>query len=309
MTNLITIDCHYLRPKFAASFLIIEEGKAVFIECNTAHAIPHLLAALNREGLSPKDVKYLIVTHAHLDHAGGSSTLLEACPQAVLLCHPRAARHLVDPSRLVDSAKQVYGEKRFRALYGELNPIPPEKVRAIGDGERIQFGSREFNFIHTLGHANHHLCVGDGKHGEPIERVFTGDAFGLCYPALPGFIFPSTSPTGFDPAEARLSIQKILETGAQKAALTHFGEISNLSGAAKQLFKHLDFSECLMKKAMQREESGQSLSKICEQELRNFFQKELEIYGINPGPPIWDLLSLDLELNAAGIANAAVKLL
>jgi glyoxylase-like metal-dependent hydrolase (beta-lactamase superfamily II) len=106
MSRTVTIDCDYVMPQLAASFLREEKGEVAFIEANTSIALPKLLAALKRERFSPEQVKYVIVTHVHLDHAGGASALMEACPNATLLAHPRAARHLIDPTRLVASAKQ-----------------------------------------------------------------------------------------------------------------------------------------------------------------------------------------------------------
>src|SRR5689334_19071829 len=123
----ITIDCQYLYPEFAAAYLVIEGQEALFIENNTAHATPLLIQALKKEGLELNQVKYLIVTHIHLDHSGGSYSLLNACPNATLLAHPRAAPHLIDPSKLIKSAKKVYGEAAFEELYGEVKPIAAER--------------------------------------------------------------------------------------------------------------------------------------------------------------------------------------
>ena len=147
MHNIEVIDCKYLRPQFAASFLIQEGERAVFVENNTAHSVPLLLGRLRVRKLSPNQVDFIIVTHVHLDHAGGSHALMEACPNAILLAHPRAAKHLIDPTRLVESAKRVYGVEHFRELYGEIGAIPKERVREMADGEGIGWwASRAFCF-------------------------------------------------------------------------------------------------------------------------------------------------------------------
>src|SRR5262245_32932848 len=116
--SVVTIDCDYIRPRFAAAYLRVAGDEAAFVETDTAHAAPKLLAALAEQGLSPEAVRWVIVTHVHLDHAGGAGAVMRACPNATLLAHPRAARHLVDPSKLTASAIQVYGDARFRDLYG-----------------------------------------------------------------------------------------------------------------------------------------------------------------------------------------------
>ncbi|MBY0370332.1 MBL fold metallo-hydrolase, partial [bacterium] len=118
VSSLDTIDCGYCFDDFAASFLLVEGNRAAFVETNTAHAVPRFLEALRKRGLGPEAVDYIVVTHVHLDHAGGTAALAAACPQARVLAHPRAARHLKDPSKLVASAKAVYGEERFSELYG-----------------------------------------------------------------------------------------------------------------------------------------------------------------------------------------------
>lgn len=304
----ITIDCQYLRPRFAASYLLLEEESAAFVENNTAHSVPLLLDALLKEGRRPEQVRYLIVTHVHLDHAGGSSALMRACPNATLLAHPRAAPHLIDPARLVTSARKVYGDAVFRELYGEITPIDSRRVRVMGDGETLRFGSRNLRFIHTRGHANHHFCI----HDDRSDAVFTGDSFGLAYPDLQGhglFIFPSTSPTDFLPSEARVGIRRILETGASRAFLTHFGEITRLEEAARQLGEHLDFSERLLNEVAASGIEGGELASVCERRLRAHLRNSLRKRGLPAEDAgIWELLQLDLKLNAEGIAHAAEKL-
>jgi hypothetical protein len=145
--TITTIDCHYLdRPEFAAAYLLVDGDEAAFIDNNTHHALPRLLAALAGTGLAAEQVRYLIITHVHLDHAGGTSALAQACPQATVLAHPRAARHVIDPDKLIASAKSVYGEDEFRRLYGEIEPVDKDRVQSIEDGEKVTLGSASWNF-------------------------------------------------------------------------------------------------------------------------------------------------------------------
>lgn len=306
MRKIVTIDCDYIHPRFAAAFLLIENGRAAFIENNTAHATPKLLAALAENGLSPEAVDYLIVTHVHLDHAGGTSALLAHCPRATVLAHPKAARTLVDPSRLVASARKVYGDAAFEKLYGEIRPIDAGRVRAMADEETLALGSRTLRFLHTKGHATHHFCVLDSG----SDGIFTGDAFGLRYPALQShglFVFPSTSPIDFDPDEARRSVRRIAATGAKRAFLTHYGEVEQVAEAADQLVVHLDAHERVLLDAVKSPLAGAALAKACEAKLREHFVAFTASLQWTPSPDEWALLALDIEINAQGIAYVAEK--
>src|SRR5262252_7164347 len=159
--NIFAIDTEYIRPNLAASHLIIENGRAAFVDTGANSSVPHLLQALSQHGLEPADVDYVFLTHVHLDHAGGAGALMRSLPNAKCVVHPRGARHMIDPSKLVAASKSVYGEKRFAKLYGDLNPIPAERVITVQDGDRLNLSSREYTFIHTAGHANHHYCIID----------------------------------------------------------------------------------------------------------------------------------------------------
>jgi glyoxylase-like metal-dependent hydrolase (beta-lactamase superfamily II) len=231
---------------------------------------------------------------------------MQACPNATLLAHPRAVPHLVDPSKLVSSAKKVYGEESFQRFYGAIQPISSQRVREVQDGQNIPFGSSTLHFFYTRGHANHHMCIVDSA----SEGVFTGDSFGLAYPILQKkglFIFPSTSPTDFDPIEACISIQKILRCGAKKAYLTHFGEISRLQEAADQLLNHLDFSQRLFHQSMNSSLEGKGLDEYCLQEERAYFEQLSTQKNLDWDSKTWDLLDLDIRLNAMGVAFSARK--
>ncbi|HEY2510095.1 MAG TPA: MBL fold metallo-hydrolase, partial [Polyangiaceae bacterium] len=174
-----TIDCDLI-PRFTAAYLRVAGDECAFVEAHTPHALPKLLGALEAQGRRPEEVRWIVVTHAHLDHASGASALLAQCPNAVLLAHPRAARHLIDPQKLVASATQVYGEARFAELYGRIDPIPADRVRALEDGARFPLGDATLTVHHTAGHAKHHFVV----HDPALKTVYTGDTFGLVYPAL-----------------------------------------------------------------------------------------------------------------------------
>lgn len=302
--RVVTIDCDYTgKAGVAAAFLLIDGEEAAFVETNTNHAVPRLLAALDAEGLSVSQVRYVICTHIHLDHAGGAGTLMAACPEATLLMHPRAAPHAIDPSRIVAGASAVYGEERFAELYGTIEPVAAERVRALEDGATVPFGTGELTFLHTRGHANHHFCVlcGDG--------IFTGDSFGIVYPALQQqgvFAFPSTTPTDFDGPAAHASIDRILATGAKRAWLTHTGEQTELAQIAEQLHRQLADYEAVLDEADASELEGPALEAFCGGRIRALFDAEVAARGLTDHPDL-DVLEIDIDLNGQGIAFAVKK--
>ncbi|MCB1180238.1 MAG: MBL fold metallo-hydrolase [Leptospiraceae bacterium] len=303
--SVITIDCNYVKEELASAFLMIEGEEALFVENNTSQAVPFLLKSLDNNNIKKENVKYLIITHVHLDHAGGTSALLKHLPNAIVLAHPKAAPHLINPERLVESAKKVYGAENFQKLYGEIEPVPKEKVRIMQDWEKIQFGSRFLKFIFTRGHANHHFVIHDSK----TNGVFTGDSFGIGYPAIQKgkkpFIFPSTTPTDFDPVEARLSIEKILQTGAEKVYLTHFGEWHYMKEGADQLIDGLNEFEKLLTKVSDINFPEEQIDSYCVDNVYNYFMKEAASRDLQ-GEGL-EFLKFDAEINAMGISFAAKR--
>lgn len=303
--GVVTIDCRYIRPGHAAAFLLPEPSGAAFIENNTAHAVPHLLEALHAEGLSPEQVRYAIITHLHLDHAGGTSALLAACPNAAVYCHPRAVRHLADPSRLIAGAKAVYGAAQFDALYGRIEPIPEARIHAVEDGEQLGVGPYTLTFLHTPGHAKHHIAIHDAR----TKGVFTGDIFGIMstHPARgPALVF-STAPTDFDPPAARDSIRRIRQTGAERLFLTHFGAVENLDRAEAQIRASLDDFEAILERARASALEGEALTAQCEANVRAALERFLPQWGAPAEPDDWDWLEDDIRINAQGLAYAAQK--
>ena len=300
----ITIDCDARTPQFTAAYLRIAGKECAFIETETSHARPKLLAALAASGRTVEDVRWIVVTHAHLDHAAGAGGLLAACPRATLLAHPRAARHLIDPTKLVKSATAVYGEERFARLYGKIEPIPKERVRALEDGETFELGGATLRVFHTAGHANHHFVVDDPA----IESVYTGDSFGLVYPALQRhglFALATTSPTNFDAKEARISIDRIRGLGEKHVCLTHFGASTDVDGIAKQLHAWIDRADAWVEEAARGTETVDAITERLRASWRDAIARESEARDLRFGPAEWELLAMDIDLNAQGLAVAA----
>ncbi len=229
------IDTLYQRPGMAASHLIVEDGHAAFVDTGAAPAAPRLLAALSELGLEREQVDFLFLTHVHLDHAGGAGQLMRALPKARAVVHPRGARHLVDPAKLIEGSIAVYGKEKFSRLYGEILPIAQDRVIATTDGQRLRLGSRNFEFIDTPGHARHHHCVVDLDHCE----IYSGDVFGICYhefdTSAGPFIFPTTTPVQFEPDAMLASVDRLLTYRPKRIYQTHFGPVGEVKRLADDL--------------------------------------------------------------------------
>ena len=307
-TGVRIIDTHYAgQTGVAAAYLLVEKGEAAFIEANTSLATPRLLAALAAEGLTPEQVKYVIITHIHLDHAGGAGALMAACPNATLLAHPKAAPHAIDPTRIIAGATQVYGEKALAILYGAIDATPAERVRAMEDGETVVLGGRTLTFLHTRGHANHHFCVYDDR----SNAVFTGDSFGVIYPHLQHrgtLALASTSPTDFDEQAAHESVDRIVATGAECVYPTHFGAVRDLAGAARQLHAQLTRSGAAVRTALEEDLQDGELDVFCAAQARSIIEDQLEMCGWGPEDARSGLIAIDVDLNGQGLAFAVRKI-
>lgn len=238
------LDSGYIRPRLDAIHLIVEQRRVAFIDTGTYESVPRMLGALARLGLSADSVDYVILTHVHLDHAGGAGLLMQHCPRAKLVVHPRGAPHMIDPSKLWAATVAVYGEPRARKDYGELLPIPRERVIEAGDGHTVSLAGRVLRFVDTPGHAKHHFCVWD----ETARALFTGDTFGLSYRELDQdhgggtrqFILPTTTPTQFEPPALHASIDKLLALHPRAIYLTHYSEITDVARLGADLHRLID---------------------------------------------------------------------
>jgi len=233
--GITAIDCDYVRPKLAASHLVVDAGRAAFVDTGTAHSVPTLLAALEAKGLSPAAVDWVLTTHVHLDHASGAGALMRQLPNARCAIHPRGVRHLVEPTKLIEGSKAVFGRERFHALFGDIVPVPESRVLVAEEGTRVRLGDRELELIHTPGHALHHYCIVDAAN----ELIFSGDTFGLSYRDFDvdgrAFIIPTTTPVHFDPDALCRSIDRLISYAPRSIFLTHYAEVTELERLAREL--------------------------------------------------------------------------
>jgi len=205
--------------RVTAGFLI-EGPKPALVETGSQTSVATVREALGAAGLGPDDLRWLVLTHVHLDHAGGIGDLAVAFPKATVVVHERGARHLADPSRLVDSAARVYGPL-LDSLYGRMLPVPAERIVAAADGHRVDVGDgRSLLLVDSPGHAKHHHGVLDEQTG----TLLVGDAVGVRLPDA-GVLRPAVPPPDFDLEAAIGSLRRFAELRPVQVVLTHYGPV------------------------------------------------------------------------------------
>ena len=203
--------------RVTAGYLVTGD-QPVLVETGSQSSVPSLLASLAELGVDTDELAGVAVTHIHLDHAGGVGDVARAFPHSTVYVHEKGARHLIDPSRLVRSAAQVYGSL-LDSLYGRLDPTPPERVHVLADGETIGVSTnRTLTAVDSPGHDKHHL----GLHDSDSGLLFAGDAVGVRLPDA-GILRPSTPPPDFDLDQAITSLHRFAERRPTGIALAHFG--------------------------------------------------------------------------------------
>ena len=293
-----TIDTGFVRPQFDAAYLIVENGRGAFVDCGTNHSQPRMLAALDAAGLQPADIDWLILTHVHLDHAGGAGELIAQLPNAKLVVHPRGARHMIDPSRLWAGASAVYGETVMEREYGRLRPIPAERVIEAADGYVVDLAGRSLRCIDTPGHAKHHNAIHDAY----ANVCFTGDVFGLSYrefdTAHGAFILPTTSPVQFDPDALHASINRLVALKPAAMYLTHFNRVDEIERLAGDLHEQIDAMVTLARAAHQQPDRHATLVAS----LTRLYADRAAAHGWQGSrEDLLVLLGGDIELNAQGL--------
>ena len=240
--GVVLVDTGYVGPGIAAAWIVKGGGKAAVVETGTARSVPLLLAALEAHGVARADVSHVVVTHVHLDHAAGAGALLAELPAARLVVHPRGARHMVDPSKLLAGAAEVYGGmEAIHRLYGAVVGAPAERVDEGVDGTVLDVGGRRLALLDAPGHARHHFVV----HDPATAGFFTGDAFGISYRELDDasgpFLFPTTTPVQFDPPALRATVERMLALRPERMYLTHYGMLEGrIPEAAAALLAAVD---------------------------------------------------------------------
>ena len=289
------VDAHYVKPGVASIYLVREGDEVAIVETGTRHSLDNVSATLAQLGIDDDQVRYVIPTHVHLDHAGGAGAMMQRFSQAELIVHPRGLRHMIDPSKLVDGTIAVYGRESFERLYGSIEPIAEARIIVAEDSSSHWLGGRELVFIDTPGHAYHHFCIYDDR----SRGVFTGDTFGVSYAAmksLPGGLIPTTPPTQFDPPALRDSIERIMQFRPERLYLTHYGEFENPAAQVDSFDRWIDLYVTLA-------ESYDAIDDAQEAELEDKLLSEvLNRLGVEHAEALKPVVGHDIRLNAQGLA-------
>jgi glyoxylase-like metal-dependent hydrolase (beta-lactamase superfamily II) len=296
--GLYTIDTGFERPRFDAAYLIIDAGRAAFVDTGTNHAVPRLLGALDALGLNVDDVDWVIPTHVHLDHAGGAGLLMQSLPRARMAVHPRGARHMVDPGALYAGASAVYGEAEMERSYGRPVGVDATRVSVTHDGMTLTLGSRALEFIDTPGHARHHHCIWDAR----TRTWFTGDTFGLGYAEMVNgsgrWVTPTAAPVQFDPQPLKASVARLLEREPAALCVTHYGRVPYAPHLGPLLLSQIDEMAAIGARLRDAPDRHARLREAFEA----MYRRRLTEHGFTDVEARLPLLAMDVELNAQGLA-------
>ncbi len=299
--GIIAFDSGYVRSMLAAIHMLVEKERVALIDTGSNSSLLNAQAALRKAGLSAAAVEYIFLTHIHLDHAGGAGAMMQAFPNAALVLHPRALRHMAQPAALVAGVAAVYGADYVRRVYGDIIPVDPRRMIPAHDGQCFSLAGRKLTCLDTPGHARHHICIVDHGSG----GIFSGDTFGISYREFDvnrrPFIFPSTTPTQFDPEAMQHSIERLLKLLPSAMYLTHYGQVSDVAKLGGDLRRRLD---AMVDLALARNDADTDRHGAIKRATGAYLLSELRAHGcLLPEATILDILDTDLELNAQGLAQ------
>lgn len=296
--GVVAIDSGLVRNEMAACYLLEAGNQVAIIEAGSYYSVERILSVLQQRGWDRSAVSHVILTHVHLDHAGGAGWLMQELPNAKLVVHPYGARHMIEPAKLEAGTRVVFGDDNFDQMYGSLVPVAEDRVLIMQDGEELMVGQRRLKFIDTPGHARHHFCVWD----EQTRGWFTGDTFGLSYRDLDTengpMVFPITTPIQFDPAALRDSVRRLMEAEPKYMYMTHFGRVADTGRLAEQMIAGVDRLEEI---ALANEGAENRTEKICAEQ-KAWLYALCRDHGVtlseeDLGTVVWD----DILLNTQGL--------
>ncbi|UED76996.1 MBL fold metallo-hydrolase [Brevibacillus sp. DP1.3A] len=278
---------------------VIAEEELTLVETGPSPSVPYIKAGLAKLGYTPEQVKYIIVTHIHLDHAGGVGLFLKDCPNAKVVVHPKGARHLVDPSRLIAGARAVYHDD-FDRLFDPIEAVLEERILIRGDGDTLKIGENcVLEFLDSPGHANHHFSIYD-----PVSRgMFTGDTAGVLYPQLKKdgihLVLPSTSPNQFDPDAMLASLSRFEARKLSRIYFGHFGMSEQVDDVYRQIREWLPVFVAEGESTLAVGQTYDELSRKLLGRVSDYLQSQ----GISGDHEVFEVLKLDLQVCSMGILD------
>ncbi len=296
--GITAIDTEYLRPLQDASHLIVEHGRAAFVDTGVNSSVPLLIDALEQQNLDVGDVDYVFLTHVHLDHAGGAGLLMQHLPNARCVVHPFGAPHMIDPTKLVAGTEAVYGKDETRTVYGTIMPIDAGRIVIPEDEQWLDFNGRSLQTIYTEGHARHHYVLNDPQ----SKGVFTGDSFGVSYRELDTaqgeIVFPTTTPVQFNPLEAHKAVDRIMACEPEQLYLTHYSRVRNLDRLVVQMHEGIDAYVAIARQHEHDENRPATLSTS----MFEYYVQRLADHGYTgDSETMSSILGIDVELNSQGL--------
>ena len=255
------LDTHALGNPGTVAVYVLKGTKVAMVDCGYASSYEVILQELSEIGISPSEVRYLIPTHVHMDHAGGTGHLLKHMPNAEVIAHERAVPHLVDPTRLIQSVTSIFGEKLVQS-YGQPLPIQQQKITAVGQEMHLDLGGLTLTAMHSPGHAPHQVSV----LVEEEKLLLSADAVGIVYPNIPAMI-PTTPPPSLDPPKLTETISRLSQLDSRRLLVPHYGvrdDVVNVLETTKNK------TAAWLSKVRELRKNGVSLDEMVEQ-----FQREV----------------------------------
>jgi glyoxylase-like metal-dependent hydrolase (beta-lactamase superfamily II) len=269
-TGLSYVDLDFLGvPRIIATVVIYGPAGVALIDPGPSSTLPKLRAALERAGIGLADLRAILLTHIHLDHAGATGTLVHQNPALRVYVHEKGAPHLVAPEKLLASATRLWGDEMDR-LWGEFRPVPAEALTILRGGERITAGGRDLDVAYTPGHASHHVSYYSADSGV----AFVGDTAGIRR-AEHGFVLPPTPPPDIDLELWRVSLARIGRWSPATLFVTHFGAHAPATAHLTEMADNLDLTAGLAKASLAREGSDEDREAWFTEELRRELRKRV----------------------------------
>ena len=286
------IDTRMVGRYLVTSAYLVDADEPALVETGPATSFEAVTRGLDALGMAADQLAHVVVTHIHLDHAGGAGTIARRYPAATIWVHGRGARHLADPTRLVASTARTYGPERMRAFFGDVLPVASERLRPIAEGDRVMLGNRSLSVLETPGHASHHVCLVDSRTG----ALFAGDALGVHLPDV-RVLRPATPPPEFDIELACQSIERIADRASTMLLLSHFGPVEDPSAICSLAVERIRRWGEVVRRALDVDEDLDRIASLLEaQGGREYLE--------DSGEPIdmerYDVLS-SVRMNAAGL--------
>ena len=284
----------------ATSAYLVEADEPALVETGPTTSLKALLGGLATLGVGANDLAHIVVTHIHLDHAGGAGALAPHFPKATVWVHERGAPHLADPTKLVASAARIYGEETLRSMFGPVEPIPRERLHSLTDGDTIRLGNREIEAIYTPGHASHHVCLLD----DATQSIFVGDALGVFLPDV-RILRPATPPPEFDLELAVQSIGRVVGRSPSRLLFSHFGPADDVNELCRVAVQRIEGWAEIVEQALTETEEVVDVVRI----LKERTAAEMAVSSGLTAREVQDRLEVlsSYEMNALGLMRYVKK--